>query len=290
MNEIFVVTTDSGRLVLRGHRRADQQAVEFEHAVMEAARTGGLPAPGALRTPAGHRVVGAHGRWWSLLTWIDGEQPDRGRHTLEESASMGEMLARVHTVLKSTQPLTTEPPPVEPTADTTRRADELLAFIERLADPGEDEASAARWLTAQGDWLRSHVDEEPPEPGRPSQMIHGDYHDANVVFRLHAVAGVLDWDKADTGLPLEELVRAMHLSFRLEPQKCHAFVDGYRSRRAASADDLDAAARRYGFHRDRSLWLFDELFRRGNERLRPLLNRGPFVPFEVSWDALRAGL
>ncbi len=25
----------------------------------------------------------------------------------------------------------------------------------------------------------------------------------------------------------------------------------------------------------------------GNERLRPLVNRGPFIPFEVSWDAVR---
>lgn len=152
---------------------------------------------------------------------------------------------------------------------------------------GEDEVAALSWLDAQRAWLRQHEDEPVPEVV-VSQTIHGDYHDANVVFRAGEVAGVIDWDKAEGACPLEEMIRAIHLSFRLHPVRSAAFVAGYRTHASVTAKDLDAAARRYGFHRDRSLWLFDELYRGGNERLRPLLNHGNFVPFESSWDAVRA--
>jgi Ser/Thr protein kinase RdoA (MazF antagonist) len=289
MNDIFLVETETGKLVLRGHRKPDREAIEFEHVVMDAARAGGVPAPEPLRTPGGERVIEEHGRWWSLLVWMDGEQPSRGGHSVEQAASMGEMLAHIHAVLEPIPPLSADPPIAEASDATVRRAEELLSFVESLPESGEDEASAVRWLTAQLDWLREHIADIPPKLTR-SQTIHGDYHDANVIFHANAVSGVLDWDKADSGRPFEELIRALHLSFRLEPERCHAFVEGYRSLGSVTADELDVAANSYGFWRDRSLWFFDELYRQGNERLRPLVNRDRFVPFEVSWEQVRSRL
>jgi homoserine kinase type II len=289
MNEVFVVDTDRGRLVLRGHRQPDREAVEWEHAAMAAARASAVPAPRPLTTADGDVVVERGGRWWSLLIWIHGDQPERGSHTPEQGAGMGEMLARVHAVLKPLQSRSGPRGPSGPTIETIRRAEELLSHIEGLPAPGADEAAAHRWLSGQREWLRLHVDDPRPEPP-DHQTIHGDYHDANIVFQGDAVAGVLDWDKVQNGSPLEELIRAMHLSFSLDPDVCRSFVAGYRMQRAVDSADLDRAAQRYGFSRDRSIWLFDELFRGGNERLRPLLNHGPFLPFEASWAALRQHL
>ena len=286
MNEIYLVDTEDGRLVLRGHRRPDRAAVEFEHAAMDTARAAQVPAPKPLCSATGDVVVAHERRWWSLLTWMAGDQPARGTHTSEQANAMGAMLGRVHIALESLPSPLPPSRPAEPTAETIRRAGELLSHIEGLTDAGPDEAAAHRWLTSQRDWLRRHADD--PEPNRGAQQtIHGDYHDANVVFEADAVSGVIDWDKADSGSPLEELLRAAHLSFSLEPQRCRAFVAGYRTVRTVEVDELDRAARRYAFHRDRSIWLLDELYRAGNERLRPLLNHRPFVPFEVSWESVR---
>ena len=285
MNAVYLVETSGGRLSLRGHRKADRRAVEFEHDLMDAARSAGLPAPIALTTLQGDRIVNEDGRWWSLLVWIEGEQPQRGHHTLEQAHSMGEMLGLVHEALAAVRPMRTEAPMVETTADTVRRADELLALIEGLSNPGDDEALAIQWLRAQRDWLQSHLEDAPP-PAGTVQTIHGDYHDANLVFQGADVVGVLDWDKGIGARPLEEVVRAMHLS-RLTPDQCAAFLRGYRGQRPVTADELDAAAASYGFQRDRSLWLFDELYRQGNDRLRQLLNPDPFLPFEVIWDSMQ---
>lgn len=289
MNEVFIVESDRGRLVLRGDRRPDRAAVEFEHDVMQMVRNAGVPAPEALATPQGARIVGSDGQWWSLLLWIDGDQPTRGSHTPAQAEAMGAMLARIHLALGSVAPISTELPEPEPTVATIHRAEEIISFIEAGPRSGPDERAALTWLRGQRDWLQARQDEQAP-PLTDGQAVHGDYHDANVVFQADAVSGVLDWDNSDLGDPLREAIRAMHLSFGLAPITSRAFVSGYRSHRAATSRDLDAAAGRYAFHRDRSVWFFDELYRRGNERLRPLINRGPFTPFHESWNGMRGSL
>jgi Ser/Thr protein kinase RdoA (MazF antagonist) len=180
-------------------------------------------------------------------------------------------------------------PSADTTGETIARIEQLRSLIEGRSELGEDEASALRWLAGQRDWLRASMSDPPPDPAG-CQAIHGDYHDANVVFRADAVAGVIDWERAGGGFVAEEIIRAMHLSFRLDSGRSRAFLDGYRSGGTVILAELDAAALSYGYRRDRSVWLMDELYRQGNERLRPLLNTGPFVPFEASWAELRAGL
>ena len=79
----------------------------------------------------------------------------------------------------------------------------------------------------------------------------------------------------------------MHLSFDLAPGQMDAFLSGYRSRRALTDAELDAGALRYGYGRDRSVWLFKELYLQGNERMRSLVNPRPFQPFSAFWSRFR---
>jgi aminoglycoside phosphotransferase (APT) family kinase protein len=141
-------------------------------------------------------------------------------------------------------------------------------------------------LEGQKRWLSTQPDHSPPAH-LAAQVIHGDYHDANVLFTGDRLVGVLDWEKAGGGDPAAEVVRAVHLSFDLAPKQTSAFVSGYRSRRELSDTELDDGAFRYGYGRDRSVWLFKELYLQGNERLRALVNPRPFQPFSALWKDLR---
>jgi Ser/Thr protein kinase RdoA (MazF antagonist) len=282
MNEVFVVDSDDGRLVLRGHRRQERDLVEFEHDVMERARDHGVPAPVSVPTPSGARVARHGGRWWSLLRWIEGTQPERGTHTTAHAEAMGAMLARIHDALGEMRSAARPEDPTAPTAEVVERIDWLILHIEALPDQGPDETAALIWLRGQQGWLRPRAHDAPPDAGH-RQVIHGDFHDANVLFAGPEVAGVIDWDTAGLGEPAIEAIRAIHLSFRLAADPCRAFVAGYRSVLDLPDRELARAASSYGFRRDRSVWLFEDLYLHGNERLRPLINRRPFVPFETSW-------
>ncbi|CAA9217086.1 MAG: hypothetical protein AVDCRST_MAG50-295 [uncultured Acidimicrobiales bacterium] len=291
MNEVFVVgrTRQSPQLILRGHRHLDPRLVAFEHEVMATALRAGTPAPRSIRTRDGTRFATLEGRHWSLLEWLPGEHAGRGHTTVSQAASMGEALGVVHAGLAALPCDASASDARETTETTVERIGHLLRTLGSLEVKGPDEHAAESWLRGQRAWLEHCGDAPLPERG-DSQVIHGDYHDANVLFRGDAISGIIDWDKAGVGSPGGEVIRAIHLSFGLEAHVSRAFLDGYRRHRTMTTEDLDAAAVRYGYGRDRSIWLLDELYTSGNERLRRLVNRQPFLPFARSWDALRTHL
>ena len=67
-------------------------------------------------------------------------------------------------------------------------------------------------------------------------------------------------------------------------------TDRYVDRRELPPAELDLCAEAYAVLRGHSLWLFEELYGQGNERVRRFLNPGPFVPVEEQWSPVRATL
>lgn len=289
MNDVFIVGRGSPEFVLRGHRHTDPGRIEVEHDVMGAARAAGVPAPRSVATADGSRFVKIAGRYWSLLEWLPGEHADRSAFSPLQALSMGEMLAMIHSAFASLPQIPPEPRPKDTTATTVDRIDGLIRHIERMPilEPTDD--CAHSWLRAQRSWLASRVDEH-VAPCSDVQVIHGDYHDANLLYRGNEVVGVIDWDKAGSRSASEEAIRCVHFSFGLDIAMSTEFFDGYRSRRPLTNDQLDAAAARCAYERDRSIWMFEELYIHGNERVRPLISERPFTPFEVSWSRVRASM
>jgi Ser/Thr protein kinase RdoA (MazF antagonist) len=256
MNEVVIVTTDTGKVVLRGHHRRDRGRVDFEHAVMAFARTHAVPGPAAIPTPTGNVVVERDGGFWSLFEFARGWQVARGELTSDHAAAMGETLARAHVALRGLPtehaPRAQRPGGVEATLGGIER---LLAHLADIGDPGEHEAWATERLRSRADWLDRHPD-PPAVKVQGEQVVHGDYQDSNVFFADGVVSAIIDWDKAEVRSPAEEAIRAMHLSLRLDQARCRAFVDGYRSASTLSDDQLDQAAAVYGYHRACDLWLY----------------------------------
>ncbi len=290
MNETFVVTTQIRRLVLRRHRRTERSLVEREHDVIGHARARGVPAPAAVPAPAGDRVVDHAGRLYSLFRYAPGRQVARDDLTGEHARSMGYMLARVHLALEDCE---FAPPPVPelPIREgTLHRLADVVEVIERFPDPGVQEQWALQRLRSRERWLRSGADPVPPAPApEPVQMIHGDYQESNLFFSDGAVAAVIDWDKSEPAHPADEIVRAMYLSLHLAGSRCAAFLSGYRAVRTVGTELLDRAAAWYAFRQAHSLWLYETIYLRGDDRPRQFLRPGAFIPFADRWRAARAG-
>ncbi|HEY2175302.1 MAG TPA: phosphotransferase [Mycobacteriales bacterium] len=289
MNETFVVTTPVRRLVLRRHRRTDRSLVEREHDVIGYARDHGIPAPAAIPTPAGDRVVDHAGRLYSLFSYAPGRQVARDDLTPEHAQSMGDMLARVHLALAD-YAFTPSPVPDLPSReDTLHRLADIVEVIERRPDPDVQEQWALQRLRSRERWLRSGADPVPPAPDpEPVQMIHGDYQESNLFFTGSVVAAVIDWDKAEPAHAADEIVRAMYLSLHLAGSRCAAFLAGYRAVRAIGTELLDRAAARYAFGQAHDLWLYETIYLRGDDRPRQFLHPGTFVPFADRWRTARA--
>lgn len=292
MNETFIVSTEQRRVVLRRHRRGDRRCVEHEHDVMVHARGKGIPVPTAIPTPSGDLIVGQHGVWYSLFTFARGCQLDKDELTPARARAMGRTLARIHVALDDFPVVRRERP--APTSDLRPVADTIRTLLERIDQrPSlvEQDLWARQHLESKAQWLQTAT--EPvwcPIPGDAIQMGHGDYQETNLFFSDDDVADVIDWDKAEPCWPVDEVVRTLDLSFRLQPVLCKAMVDGYRCVRGLSLDELDHSAANYGYDRVHSHWLYEGIYQRADDRLRVFLKPGPFVPMAGQWEALRPHL
>ena len=78
------------------------------------------------------------------------------------------------------------------------------------------------------------------------------------------------------------------LGFRASPSK--VFLKAYRETSAVTVDELDVALHCYGLMRAYDLWLFEEIYDVGNDRVRKFMKPGGFVPIECQWKRLRSHL
>jgi hypothetical protein len=68
---------------------------------------------------------------------------------------------------------------------------------------------------------------------------------------------------------------------------CQACLDGYRALLPLSHDELDLLIYCYGWMRAQNLWLYEELYIEGNERVRRFLPDGPFIPISEKWERIK---
>jgi homoserine kinase type II len=281
MNETWLLDFGSGRRsVFRRHRRTDRALVEFEHAVLAAARVAGVPCPAIIPTVDGQPFLESGDRFYSLYSWAPGMQLPRAQISPAQAASAGETLARIHLALRHhPHGPWKEDPPYDPVAVDARLA--AMALV--VTDIGwlSDEVAARRhWLDGHG--------EEPSLPPERRQVIHGDYQSTNLFFEGHSVSSVIDWDKARPEWPAWEVVRTLDYGVGMEAERGTAFIAGYRSVLPLPADELLAAAQRWGHHTAHEIWLYEEVYLKGNRRAAAFIDPQPWVPFIERWR--RSGL
>lgn len=291
MNETFIVTTQDAPVVLRRHRRPQRALVQLEHEVIAHARERGVPAPAAIPAMSGDVIIDRDGVFYSLFAFARGQQVTKDEVTEPAARSMGETLGRIQDALadfSGPEPAPTAPP--QSSGDLVKAIESLLQRIERIPDPSEQDRWAQEHLESKLRWLEEAAPAVRREVRGAVQMVHGDYQETNLFFEGDRVVDVIDWDKAEVRWPVDEVVRTLDLSLRLEPALSAAFLDGYRSVRNLTREDLDLAANNYGFSQVHDHWLFAGIYVRSDDRLRIFLEPGPFVPFSDRWSQLRADL
>ena len=122
------------------------------------------------------------------------------------------------------------------------------------------------------------------------QVIHGDYQETNLFFEKDVVSAVIDWDQAYPAARAWEVVRTLHYVFQFEPSQCHLFLEAYRRELPLSSQALDVAAHVYSWIRTHDLWIYEEYYMRGNQRVQPFFSGKDFTPLIERWNTLQYAL
>ena len=300
INTTLVVTCEKGQFVLRRHSRRNKHRTERQHAVVAYAAEKGAPAVPAIPLARGDTVLDLDGADYSLYSFVEGYQVDRGQ-TLNEYhiREMGRSLAELQQVIvdyptgriiyKQDRPNS---------EDALRRIDDLVRIVtEKEPDAWETPIVLER-MAARRRWIENGPEDLADElAALPIQAIHGDYNETNLIFRSTArdhgdigdvdVVAIIDWDSVGSAHRLWEIVRTLALVFTFDVEEGAALIRGYANVWPFDLDELDLVVRAFNHIRGHSIWMYEAIYLEGNDSIREYLKPGGFTPYVEQWAPLR---
>lgn len=262
-----LATTDTGRFFVKRHHRSvrDEVTLAEEHRFASHLRARGVPTPRILRDAAGASVMGTDAWVYEVHEAARGTDiyrdawswsPVRG---VRQAREAGAMLARVHVAAEDFRA------PQRATHILVARA-EILAATDPLATLAAqaDERPALAAYLARRDWRDDlgelfapwHARAHAALSTQPRRWTHGDWHVSNLYWSgddaTATITDVLDFGLCAETFALFDLATAIERNAIewLEIARgdiahrdlARAIVDGYRTVRALSNDDLSALA------------------------------------------------
>ncbi len=173
---------------------------DAECAVIHAAVAAGVHTPAARWLS---KDLVREGAWAYFLDWVEGDaigakvtrHPTLARARAELANDLAHTLAAIHTITPINHPeLPLDRAPFARDADPATAA---LAFVRQTLD-GLPHARPASELALR--WLREHR----PAP-HETTLVHADFRTGNFMVTHAGLAGVLDWEFAHWGDPMEDL-------------------------------------------------------------------------------------
>lgn len=270
LNRNFRVETREGSFFAREYRQGlPKSRIQEEHDLLAWCRERGLPVPTPMHLAPG-TIVEIDGRAWSVFPWVEGISVPRGALTAKQAAALGEMHGRVQSVLATHS--------ASAGATWLRRwnkADSLAAVTDLLAIARG--RSAPGWMV---DALELHLellkaaDILPFEhfPALPVQLVHGDFHDQQVLFGpSDEIVLIADWELFQPAPRAWELLRSLDFSVVLDTPLLGDYLAGYREHIQLSRDEAGLALEWWLQNRVLGTWTWQAYFVEGNDRVADLL-------------------
>ncbi len=188
----LVIQAEKGRFLLkrRARGRDEENKVGFSHAIQAQLSAKQFPLPHLLRTRDGDETGLAHdGAVYEMFEFIPGQNYNQ---SLDATADSGRVLALYHKLLEEFHP------PVEPPGGSYHAAPAVEKGFDRILKhlaKKSDAAPTCRFLLDS--YLHARDGAEDAGISRwPAQIVHGDWHPGNMLFRDNRVVAVLDYDSA----------------------------------------------------------------------------------------------
>jgi aminoglycoside phosphotransferase (APT) family kinase protein len=181
-----------------------------EAALLKVLRQKGLPVPEPLLAETGFRGGGSS---WLVCEFIEGgtiTEPPFPEGFVNQIAAT---LAHIHSI--------------DPGLEELKSLEDGLCQAWRNVD-SYARSTSGRQMTHHRYWqaLQAHF---PDTSDKPQALLHGDYWPGNLIWNAGQLVGVIDWEDAHLGEPIEDVANC-HLELYLigGPELADSFIEAYR--------------------------------------------------------------
>jgi homoserine kinase type II len=267
VNWNFDVRTAGARYFLRCYRQnLETERIAGEHSLIAWAAGKGIPAPVPLNTRSGETIARNGAQRWALFPWMPGACIERGTLSPAQVRALGDLHGRTQAALAAH--------PDSAGARLTQRWDKTqsLELLDRLAARAE-ERGVEGWIVdgirRQRELLDAFEVQRPDYfSSLPCQLLHGDFHDQQVLFEGDRVTALVDWEIWHTDPRAWELVRSLAFSKVLDSPLLEDYVAGYRDHIHLSEDEVRLTLKLWFQSRLVGLWAWWAYVVEGNDRVK----------------------
>ena len=188
----LILKAAEGRFLLkrRARGRDDVHKVAFCHDIQNALAAKQYPLPHLVGTVDNNQSMLVHdGNIYELFEYIPGQAFNA---SLDSTFEAGRVLALYHKLLEDFET------PYEPPAGSYHAAPAVEKGFDRILKHfagRRDIAPVCRFLLDSYQHAQASVDDA-GMPDWPDQIVHGDWHPGNMLFRENRVVAVIDYDSA----------------------------------------------------------------------------------------------
>lgn len=270
LNWNFHVRTDGGEFFVRRYRDdLDVRGILGEHALTKWIAERGIPAPVPATVPERGTIAMIGSGNWALFPWVDGVVRERGTLTPAQATTLGMAHGAIQAILAEYPPEFADRP-----ANTWDKGQslKLLGRIRKVAAERHAEPWMQDHLASQAASLE-RLDVLPPAAfnSLPRQVLHGDFHDHQVLWDGDDIVAVVDWELFRTDARVWELIRSLAFSQLLDSPRLEDYLFGYRRFIQLSEAECRLGLKLWWQSRIVGLWAWAEYFLAGNERVAKFL-------------------
>ena len=270
LNWNYCVTTPEGSWFLRRYRdNLPTARIAGEHELIAWAAARGVPTPVPVPSDEHRTIAEQRESRWAVFPWVSGAVQARGSLTRPQARALGEVHGRLQAVL-AMHPSSQDALP-EMRWDRERSAAHVRVLIDAAVRRGE-EAWVVDGLRRQARLIEAwEVVPAGYFADLPCQLLHGDFHDQQVIWDGARVAAVVDWEVWHLDPRIWELIRALAFSRVLDSPLLVDYLAGYRMHVTLSERECRLGLRLWWQLRVLGLGAWSAYLLEDNERVREFL-------------------
>lgn len=208
LNKNYILTTSQGTYFLKSVRAKQQERISYIAEVEAFFRDRSIPAVCMETLPSGERFLKIEEALYTVYPYIANTHIHA--YTGGHMRAMGETLGSIHRAGASQVPahLASSRFSIPAREAVTH---ELVSRRESILNKRVLETIDEEFLSYI-DLKLKRIDDCFEEPALPSDtLVHGDYHDRNILFEGESIVGVCDWEKALMAPRAYEVARALEI-------------------------------------------------------------------------------